>query len=185
MFLLCTSICLAESKFEVGLFFGSYQPSFLNDEFYGLKLNGSKIEGYTFSYRIVPDFNIRVQMGFSEYKSQSPGPEIDIKLKTTIVSLLGVFDLFQRQNYKLYGGMGMVDYRITSNEPIFDNPPSSKHDFSFPWGLVFMLGVEAPLNKSCQLKGEIQYTARADGELFFVPLDCDGFKFLLSIGIKF
>jgi len=184
---LSPSVVFASGKFEAGLFFGSYQPSFsrVNDRFYGLNLSGSKIQGFTLDYRILPDYTIRLQMGFSEYRSHSPHPQIDIRLKTTIVSVLGVLDLIQHQNYKLYGGMGLVDCRIHSNEPILDWPPGSKHDFSFPWGTVVLLGIATPLDKSYQLKGEIQYVAGTDGKLMRIPLDWDGLKFLVSIGIKF
>ena len=187
MLLLCTGTALAKGKFEAELFFGSYQPSFsrVNERFYGLNLRGGEIQGCTLGYRILPHCNIRVQMGFCECRSQCAHPEIDIRLKTTAISVLGVLELFQYQNYKLYAGMGLIDYRINSNEPILDWPPSSKHDFSFPWGTVVLLGVATPLEKSYQLKGEVQYVAGDDGELLRTPLDWDGFKFLVSIGVKF
>ena len=185
--LLCLVSTAMGNKPEVGLFFGSYQPSFsrVNEEFYGLNLNGGKIRGCTLDYRILPDCNIRVQIGFAEYRSQSPHPEIDIRLKITVISVLGLLDLFQHQNHKLYGGIGLIDYRIHSNEPILDWPPGSKHNFNFPWGIVILLGVATSLDESCQVKGEIQYVAGADGELMRIPLDWDGFQFLVNFGIKF
>jgi len=184
---LCISIASAKSKFEAGLFFGSYQPSFsrVNERFYGLNLSGSKIQGFTLGYQILPDCSIRVQIGFSEYRSHSPHPKIDIRLKTTIVSVLGVLNLIQHQNYKLYAGMGLVDYQIDSNEPILDNPPSSKHNLAPPWGTIILLGMATPIGKSCQLKGEVQYVAGADGELISIPLDWNGLKFVVNLGIKF
>lgn len=178
--LLCTLTVSAKSKFEVALFFGSYQPSFsrINEKFYGLNLSGGKIQGYALSYQVLSNCDIRIQIDFLECRSHCPHPEIDIRLKTTVVSVLGVVDLFQYPKYKLYAGMGLTDCRV--NSPLY-----AKHDFGSPRSAVILLGVATPLHKSCQLKTEVQYVTGADGELFFVPLDWDGFKFLVSLGIKF
>ncbi|GAH69517.1 unnamed protein product, partial [marine sediment metagenome] len=52
-------------------------------------------------------------------------------------------------------------------------------------GTVVLLGAATPPNQCYQVKGEIQYVMGADGELLGIPLDWDGFKFLVSLGIKF
>lgn len=173
-------IIFASNKFEAGLFFGSYRPSFsrANEEFYGLNLSIGKIQGYSLSYQVLSNCNIRVEIAFSEHKSHCPYSEVDIRLKTTIVSVLGMVDLFQYPKHKLYTGMGLTDYQVTS-------PRYAKHDFGFPRSVVILLGVAVPLHKSCQLKVEGQYVIGVDGELFRVPLDWNGFKFLMSLGIKF
>lgn len=177
---LSPSIIFANGKFEAGLFFGSYQPSFsrVNEKFYGLNLGGGTIQGYTLSYQVLSNCNIRIQIGFCESRSHCPHPEVDIRLKTTIVSVLGVLDLFQYPRHKLYAGMGLTDCQV--NSPLY-----AKHGLGPPRGAVILLGIATPLHEFCQLKAEAQYITGADGELFFVPLDWDGFKFLVSTGITF
>lgn len=182
--LLYTGTALADSKFEAGLLFGSYQPSFSRVEQLFLMLNFKQegyTKGYALSYRITPNHRISMQIDFSKY--QDP---VGIKIKTTTISLLGILDLFEYQNLKIYGGIGVIDYQVKSRQPPFlSSPRTSKHDFGFPWGTVVLLGVATPLGKSCQFKGEIQYVAGSDGKLYGIPLDWDGPKFLLSFEIRF
>lgn len=190
VFLLCSGIAFASSKFEGGLFFGSYQPSFstINQTFRIFKLETKNTQGFSLSYQINPTLRARLQLEYFESVAQDPYSVLGIRLETVAVSMLGVYDLFQFQNYKLYGGIGLIDYRVRSrvkNWPAWlGNPPTSEHNFGFPWGSVVLFGISMPINKFYQIKGEIHYVTGTDGELFDTPLDWDGFKYLISIGMN-
>lgn len=190
VFLLCTSIGFAGSKIEARLLFGGYQPSFstINHTFRIFKLEGKNTQGFSLSYQINPTFRTGVQLEYFESVAQGPYSVLDIRLETVAVSVLGLYDLFQFKNHKLYGGIGLIDYRVRSQVknwlPWLGDPPTSEHNFGFPWGSVVLFGISIRLNKSYQIKGEIQHVTGTDGELFDTPLDWDGFKFLVSIGMN-
>lgn len=189
---LSPSTIKANNKFEADLFFGSYYPSFasalirIEKTFYTLEIGTCNIQGFAFSYRITPNYEIRIQVDSSESEAQIRSFPTGIRSSITAVSMLGVLDLFQFQNHKLYSGFGLIDYQVKSKQPLFlSNYPSSKHDFGFPWGVMVLIGLATPPNQCYQVKGEIQYVMGADGELLGIPLDWDGPKFLVSFGIKF
>lgn len=187
LLLLCTSIALTKSKFEAGLLFGSYYPSFSRHphtrDVFGL--NGDSIKGYVFGYQITPELTIRLQIDSFQIEKPSPTAPQGLKIKATTISLSGTIDLFQYENYKIYGGVGLVDRRVKVRWSGFGNLPYYAYDFAPPWGAVLLFGVGIPLGKFCLLKGEIQYVTGDDGELYYIPLDWNGPKFLVSLGIKF
>ena len=189
VFFLSAGATLADKKFEFNLIFGSYNPSFssTNNISPPLRITGhGPIRGCSVAYQITPKSKIRLQIDFSEFKAEPRYIPIDMKLQTTAASMLGEFDLFQYGNRRLYGGIGVIDYRIVRSWwHWFGSPITRTYDFGFPWGAIVLFGLATPLNQSCEVKGEIHYVTGTDGELFGIPLDWDGFKFLISLGLKF
>jgi len=100
-----------------------------------------------------------------------------MKLKITAVSLMGIFDLFQYPNYRIYAGFGLIDYQIKNQ--------ISRHSFGFPWGVVTPLGISVSPSQRCHIKAEVQYIMGANTELSDILQKWDGLKFLMNLGIKF
>ena len=105
------------------------------------------------------------------------------------ISVLGTFNLINTQNYKIYSGIGLVDRQIkvlwvkkSSPETPYD---IDIYDFSFPSGIVALLGFTNLSSHPYRVGAELQYTTGNKGQLFSVPLDWSGFKFLVGVGIKF
>ena len=191
VFLLCSNPAFASKKWETSLFLGSYRPSFstFNDEWYDYKLRGGTVYGCALDYRITAYYRVRLQLDFFDFKSGGRRriyEREDFRLKAVTISVLGLLNLFRYQNYKMYAGIGFVDHQIKTWVPsYFLSPSSSTYNFGFPVATVVLIGIATPLKQSHYIKGEIQYVAGSDGRLYDIPLDWDGFKFLMSLGIKF
>ena len=187
VFLLCTSIGLAESKFELSYNFGSYRPSFPNHPQTQkvFNLNQISFQGLGFSYKVNPELSVRLQVDSFKIEKLSPtGAPVSLVIEATSVSILGLTDLFTYKNYSIYGGIGLVDRSVRTRWPGWGDPPYYTYDFGFPWGITTSIGIKTSY-KILQVKIEAQYTTGIDGELFYIPLDWDGFKFLAGLGIKF
>ena len=160
---------------------------------YGEKLKGDCIYGCALNYQLFPKYKIRIQMGFSNYSVphmtiplQHTFESVElIKVNAITISVLAIRELLSHDNFSLYGGIGFIDYQIKTRVPAFNGDIHSLYGFGFPWGTVVLLGLTSSPSKSYHLKAEIHYVTGTDGQLFLTPLDWDGLKFLVSIGVKF
>lgn len=183
--LLCTGIAFADTKWEANLLLGSYEPSLarFKKARQVFELNKTYTYGCTLTYQILPECKIHAQIDFSEFEALMIY-QMGMKFRVTTISLLSTVDLFHFKDLKVYGGIGLIDYRVKSWIPGFREFACS-HNFGLPWGTVVLLGMAIPVGKSYQLEGEVQYVTGADEELYGIPLEWDGFKFLIGIGLKF
>ena len=187
VFLLCTGIGLAESKFELNYNIGSYWPSFPNHPQTQrvFNLNQTIIQGCSLSYGITPEFSVRLQVDSFKMEKLSPtGAPVSLVIEATSVSILGLTDLFTYKNYSIYGGIGLVDRSVRTRCSGWGNLPYYTYGFGFPWGITVAIGMKTSY-KILQVSIEAQYTSGVDGELYDIPLDWDGFKFLIGAGMKF
>lgn len=188
--LFCTGTTLADSKFEAGLLFGSYQPSLERfkeaRKIFFLELKKTPTYGCTLSYKITPRWKARIQLDFSRFKALMVR-QYDVNFETTTISVLNLFDLFEYKNCKIYGGAGLTDYQVKTWISGFKEY-ALFHRFGPPWGTVVLLGLTTLPKKSYQISGEIQYVTGSDGEILYrekVPLEWDGLKILLNFAVKF
>jgi hypothetical protein len=180
VFLLCTSIGLAESKFEIGMFSGSYQIFTRHNPPELLTVKGDYIYGYEASYRLSPRFRIQVQLDSFDAVGSSPGYPVWYKIETKGISILAVFDLFHYGSQTIYGGIGVTSQEIKIWKcNAYGSIPYYVHNFDFPLGMVYVVG-SAISYHFLQLKGEIHIMGSAGGKL-----DWNGYKFLIGVGVKF
>ena len=186
VFFLCSSVAFANKRFEGNLMYGLYLPSLPNhpNTQRVFNLNRITIQGCSLSYQILPKLSVRLQVDTFRIEAPDPTAPIPLVIEATSVSVLGLTDLFTYKNYSVYGGIGLVDRSVRTRGPGWGNPPYYTYSFGFPWGITSVIGVKTSY-KILQIRAEAQYTSGIDGELFYVPLDWSGFKFLASVGIKF
>ncbi|GAG60564.1 unnamed protein product, partial [marine sediment metagenome] len=150
------------------------------------KLDNRNIYSCALSYRIASKLAVRIQADFFDTKILLSNPKTSIKIEMIAISTLGIFDLVSYQNYVIYSGIGLTSHQVKT---LWVKGPNAKfpwdiYNFGFPSGVTVLLGFTNSLPQSYCIRAELQYTVGTKGQLLSVPLDWNGFKFLVGVGIK-